>query len=158
IVLGGTTTTLSSATPSIYGQGVIFTAMVAAVAPGAGTPTGTVTFRDGTTDLGRAILDTSGVARFSTNGPSGGPHTISAVYGGDAGFATSVSNSILQLVNGASTSTTVTASADTSVFGQSVTLTATVGGTMGTPTGSVTFKDGTTVLGTASLNVSGTAT
>src|SRR5439155_299947 len=45
--LPGTTTGLtSSVQPSVFGQPVTFTATVAAKSPGAGTPTGTVTFKD----------------------------------------------------------------------------------------------------------------
>jgi sugar lactone lactonase YvrE len=51
------TTLASSANPSVNGEEVSFTATVAAISPGAGTPTGTVTFMDGTTILGTATLD-----------------------------------------------------------------------------------------------------
>src|SRR5207245_771746 len=47
-----TTTVISSATPTVFGQSVMFTATVTASSPGAGTPTGTVTFKDGATTLG----------------------------------------------------------------------------------------------------------
>ena len=58
------------------------------------------------------------------------------------------------------TSLAVSSSANPSVLGQSVTLTATVHPSSGSsvPTGTVTFQDGTTTLGTASLNSSGSAT
>src|SRR5262249_4070900 len=61
----------------------------------------------------------------------------------------------------ASTSTTLAESTDRSVYGQQVTLTATVmSGAPGTgsPTGRVIFYDGTAVLGAAPLNGSGIAT
>ncbi len=45
--------------------------------------------------------------------------------------------------------TTLSTSTATAVFGQPVTLTATVTSAAGVPTGTVTFRDGTTVLGTA---------
>ena len=45
------TSVVSSVSPSLYGQAVTFTATVSAVAPATGTPTGTVTFVDGATDL-----------------------------------------------------------------------------------------------------------
>ena len=65
------------------------------------------------------------------------------------------------MLSSAATSTTVLTPSPTpnpSVFGQSVTLSATVTGSSGTPTGSVTFKDSSTVLGTSNLSVSGVAT
>src|SRR5207253_7996640 len=49
---GTTTAVSSSVNPSVFGQSVTFTATVSAVAPGAGTATGTVTFKDGATTLG----------------------------------------------------------------------------------------------------------
>src|SRR5207249_2096948 len=42
---------ISSPNPSVFGQQVTFTATVTAVSPGSGTPTGTVTLKDGPTPL-----------------------------------------------------------------------------------------------------------
>ncbi|NVN91057.1 MAG: Ig-like domain repeat protein [Desulfuromonadales bacterium] len=57
------------------------------------------------------------------------------------------------------TTTTVNASPNPSVYGQSVTLTATVGKGSGIapPTGTVTFKDGSATLGSGALNANGQA-
>jgi Big-like domain-containing protein/NHL repeat-containing protein len=54
----------------------------------------------------------------------------------------------------------VSSSANPSVFGQAVTLTATVHSSSGAgvPTGTITFQDGATTLGTSPLNSSGSAT
>ena len=60
-------------------------------------------------------------------------------------------------VTAAPTTTTLSAPAS-SAYGTSVTLTATVASTDGTPGGSVTFYSGTTELGTGTLNSSGVAT
>ena len=60
-----------------------------------------------------------------------------------------------------STQTTLTSSQNPSVFGQSVTFTASVGssdGGTGTPTGTVSFQDGRNTIGTGTLNGSGVAT
>ncbi len=54
--------------------------------------------------------------------------------------------------------TTLGSSANPAVYGDSVTLTATVAVTGGTATGTVTFKDGANTLGTATLDGSGQAT
>ena len=56
-----------SPSPSVFGQAVTLTATVIAVAPGAGTPAGSVTFRDGTTVLGTGTLSSGGVATFTTS-------------------------------------------------------------------------------------------
>src|SRR3989441_1978173 len=62
---------------------------------------------------------------------------------------------LTQTVNPAATTTTLTSSANPSIFGQNVILTATV--SPSTATGTLTFKDGPTSLGTGTLS-SGTAT
>jgi autotransporter-associated beta strand protein len=155
-----TTTTLSSsANPSGAGQAVTFTATVAVVSPGAGIPTGTVTFMEGTTTLGTGTLDSTGHATFQTSSLAQGTHTITATYSGDSNFLTSTSSPLTQTVQLAS-ATVLTSSPNPSVFGQSVTFMATVtavAGT-GTPTGTVTFLEGTTVLGSGTLNANGVAT
>jgi hypothetical protein len=153
-----TATTLSANT-AVYGQSVTFTATVTAASPGAGTPSGTVTFLDGTTTLGTANL-VGGLATFSATALAVGSHAIAANYGGDSNFAASASSGKALTVNPDGTTTTLAASPNPSTFGQSVTFTATVtanapGG--GVPGGTVTFKDGKTTLGTAILNVSGVA-
>ncbi len=148
----------SSANPSRFGQSVTFTARVASTATGSSVPTGSVTFMDGAQVLGTGTLDTSGVASISTSGLSGGTHAITAVYGGAAEFSASTSGVFRDVVNQASTSTRLSPSVSQSTFGQTVILTATVTGAAGAPTGSVTFEDGSTVLGTSALNASGIAT
>src|SRR5262249_34918137 len=57
----------SSVNPAVTGQSVTFTATLAAVAPGAGTPTGMVTFKDGNVVLGTAPVGADGTARFTTS-------------------------------------------------------------------------------------------
>jgi Pro-kumamolisin, activation domain/Bacterial Ig-like domain (group 3) len=153
------TTVISSHNPSVFGQSVTFTATVAAVAPGSGTPTGTVTFKNGATVLGTGTLS-SGKATFSTSALAVGPHSITGIYSGSIHYNTGISAVLTETENKASTSTTVISSHNPSVFGQSVTFTATVAAVApgnGTPTGTVTFKNGATVLGTAALG-SGKAT
>jgi hypothetical protein len=58
---------------------------LSAVAPGAGTPTGTVNFKVDGTLLGSGTLS-SGEATFTTNNLAHGSHTISAEYAGDTNF------------------------------------------------------------------------
>ncbi len=152
-VTGGqssTTTSLtSSANPAQYGQPVTFTAVVRA---SSGTPTGTVTFEDGNTVLGTAALDYNGVATFTISTLSLGSHSITAVYSGDSNDLGSTSNAVSLTINQDSTTTTLTSSANPAVYGQPVTFTATVSSLYSTPTGTVTFEDGNTVLGTVALS------
>jgi hypothetical protein len=155
-----TTTVSTSLTPSVYGQSITFTATVTANTPGSGTPSGSVTFEDGTTVLGTGTLNSSGQATFTTATLGAGAHSISAIYGGDGNFTTSTSSTLSQTVNQDATSTVVVSSINPTVSGQAVTFTATVTANApgsGTPTGSVTFKDGTTTLGTGTLNSQGVA-
>lgn len=69
---------------SVCGRAMTFAATVTAVAPGAGTPTGTVTFRADDRPATPATL-TDGVATFTTR-LDPGSHTITAGYSGDAHF------------------------------------------------------------------------
>jgi autotransporter-associated beta strand protein len=156
------TVVTSSPNPSSSGQPVTFTATVAPVVPlRMLTPSGTVTFMDGTNPLGTGILNMSGVATFTAQSLSAGTHSITAVYGGDANFTTSTSAPLTQTVSSAETTIILTSSANPSVFSQAVTLTATVtatGAGMATPTGTVTFSEGTTTLGNGTLDNNGRAT
>ena len=94
-----TTTALSSsANPSTVGQPVTFTATVSANSSGSGTPTGTVTFSDGGSQLGTVTLDTNGTATIATSALAVGGHAITASYGGDQNFTAS-SGSLTQTVN-----------------------------------------------------------
>ncbi len=156
-----TSSVASSANPSVVGQSITFTATIAASAPGSGIPTGTVTFKDGATTLGSGTLDGSGQTTLITSALSLGSHSITVVYAGDANYTTSTSSTLTQTVNQAATTSSVASSANPSVFGQSVTFTATVSASApgsGTPTGTVTFKDGATTLGTGTLDGSGQTT
>ena len=149
-----TTTTLgSSANPAVLGQAVTFTATVAAASPGSGIPTGSVTFKDGSTVIGTGTLNASGQATLTTSSLTVANHTITAVYGGDTNFTTS-SNLLSQVVGHANTSVSLAASVNPAKAGTYVLLTATVvvtapGG--GTPAGTVTFTDGSTKLGIISV-------
>jgi hypothetical protein len=155
---------VGSPTPSsTFGQTVTFTASVAALNSSDGTPTGTVTFEEGTVTLAASVvLDDSGVATFSTSALSVGSHTITAVYSGDIDFADCIGdNSASPQVVQATSSTTVTSSPNGSVFGQAVTFTATVGagpGGPGTPTGTVSFSEGSTILASGVALAGGQAT
>jgi len=148
---GTTTSVAASPSSSVYGQSVTFTATVRVVTPGAGTPTGSVTFMDRSTTLGTGTLNGTGTASFTTSALAIGSHAITAVYGGGGNFTTNSSNAASQIVNQASTTTTLAASPSSTTYGQSVTFTATISVVApgaGTPAGSVEFFDGTTPIGT----------
>jgi hypothetical protein len=83
----------SSLNPSPPGQSVTFTASVSSTS---GTPTGIVTFRDGSTVLGGGTL-ASGVVAVATSALTAGVHSITATYEGDTVFNGAVA-SLMQYV------------------------------------------------------------
>jgi hypothetical protein len=85
-----TTTVTSSANPSVLNQAVTLTATVSSSA--GGTPTGTVTFKDGSATLGTVALDGTGQATFTTSALGVGTHAIRGQYSGDANFTASIGN------------------------------------------------------------------
>ena len=151
-----TSSTLTSDTsPAVFGQTVTFTATVSVNAPGAALPTGTVTFYDGSSVLGSGTLDSSGRATFSTSALNVGDHVITAIYSGDGDCNTSSSAGLTQTIATVDTSSSVVSSVNPAVFGQQVTFTATVSANAtgaATPTGTVTFYDGSSAMGTGTLS------
>ena len=148
IAAATSTALVSSINPSTVGQSVTFTATVTGT-----SPTGSVQFKDGAGNLGSPVALSGGVAILSTSALTQGTHSITAVYSGDPGNATSTSPVVSQVVNPAAagaTTTTLTSSQNPSTLGQSVTFTATVSGT--TPTGTVQFFDGASSLGSATAS------
>ena len=93
-----------SAAAQLLHNTVTFAATVTAATP---TPTGTVTFLEGTTVLGMTALDTNGTvvalaksagAAYATSALTTGSHQIVAVYSGDANFAASTSAPVTYIV------------------------------------------------------------
>jgi hypothetical protein len=155
-----TTTIIADAVnPTVFGQTTTFTATVSVVGPGAGSPTGTIQFKDGASSIGGPIaINGSFKAGFTTNSLTVGAHAITAVYNGDSNFNGSTSAVTTHTVNKANTTTTVSSSPNPSALGQLVTITATVAvnapgsSTVISQTGTVTFKDGPTTIGTGALS------
>ena len=153
-LISTTTAVTSSANPSTSGQSVTFTATGSPAAA-----TGTVQFFDGASSLGTATLS-GGTASLSTSALSVGGHSITAAYNGDSTYAASTSSVLTQTVNGVlvGTTTALTSTPNPSTYGQSVAFTAVVSSLGGTPTGTVTFLDGATTLGSSALDAGGHAT
>ena len=137
---------------------------------GAAPPTGSITFKNGSTTLGTATLVPQII--YSVGGPNGdspeytyaaaaslattaitttGSNSITAVYAGDNNYNSETSSALaITVATGTATTTTLTSSANPTPVGAQPTLTATVSGS---PTsGTVTFYDGTTVLGSTKLS------
>jgi len=125
--------------PSLSGDSLTFTASVTP-----GSATGTVTFLDGGTALSAAIPLSSGSTSFTTSTLAAGSHSITAQYSGDATFNATVSASLSQTVSNpkANSATTIvlSAGANPSVFGTTLTFTASVA--PASATGTVIFFDG----------------
>jgi len=147
-----TTAVSSSLNPSTYGGTVTFTATVTG-----SSPTGTVQFKIDGTNAGSPVALSSGHATYTTSALSGGTHTVTATYGGDANNQGSVGTlSPVQTVNKAASATALSSSLNPSTSGTAVTFTATVTGS--SPTGTVQFAiDGSNVGSPVALS-SGHAT
>jgi probable HAF family extracellular repeat protein len=140
---------------SYAGQPVTFTAVISPLAPRAGTATGTVAFLDGPKTLGTAQLS-GGAASESFPGLALGTHSITAVSSGDSDFLPQTSAPLGHSVITATypSETILASSAPQASFGAPIKLTATVENTTrisGTPTGTVEFTDGATVLAAMGL-------
>jgi hypothetical protein len=91
-----TTSLVSSLNPSNSGSNVTFTAT--ALHTGTRTPTGSMTFKDGTTTLGTVALS-GGSAAFATSALAVGAHSITAAYSGDFNYLASTSPVLKQTVH-----------------------------------------------------------
>ncbi|MBB5055739.1 sugar lactone lactonase YvrE [Granulicella aggregans] len=144
-----------SQNPTNFGQSLTLTA---AVTGNGGTPTGSVTFADGGSNVQTVPVNTSGVATYATSTLTDGTHPFTASYSGDNNDLPATSSvlniQVLQTANLTLTST----SPNPSIARSNVHFVATITALQGIqPTGTITFKDGATVLGTGLIN-GGTAT
>jgi hypothetical protein len=120
-------------------------------------PTGTYvltdTYSGAATTRASGSLDASGEATYTSSTLNAGVHKLSWTYSGDSNFSGATTASAYTLtVSGASTATTISATANPIPYGQSATITAVVSSSSGTPSGAVTLTiDGTTTQ-TASLS------
>jgi hypothetical protein len=169
VTQGMTSVSAVAATPTagLSVGGINMTVLAVAVqpvSPATGTPSGAVTFFDNGTPIGVFTLSGANTSAYLVTAPlTGGSHTFTASYEGDTNFLPSddISKPTLPITVAPVTSTTtLVASASSVTQGSPVTFTATITGARGSfaPTGTVTFKDGNTTLGTGTLNASGVAT
>ncbi|HEY2706098.1 MAG TPA: ice-binding family protein, partial [Candidatus Dormibacteraeota bacterium] len=98
-----TTSLTSSPSSSTTGEPIVLSTTV--TSGGAGTPTGTVRFEDGTTLLGTTPLDSGGRATLTTKALTAGRHTVTALYSGSTSTLTSVSSPLVQTVTGSGSAT-----------------------------------------------------
>ncbi len=157
VILQSSSSTLTSNNnPSLGGAAVTFTATI--VVSGSQPVTGTVTFKDGATVLGSGLVSSANVATYTTSSLATGQHSITASYSGDTYNQASVTPVLVQTVQTASTTTTLSSSANPSTVGGTTILTAQVSGSGAAPTGTVNFQDGSTLLGSSPIGAGGIAT
>lgn len=117
-----------------------------------GGATGTVSFQDNGYTWATPSLSGGQASAGGFNYDGSGLHTVTAIYNGDGNF-NSVSATTTLTINKANTVTQISTNATPANVGQSVTFSALVntGGT--TPTGTVTFLDGGSPIGSGSIDV-----
>lgn len=142
-----TTAVTATPSPSVEEQNIQFTAVVAAVAPGSGAPTGTVTFYADGDALGSAPLtatSSGSTATLDVSDLAPGSYQVTARFGGDADYRASNSAAISHtVIEGAAiveTTTALTSSANPSTYGELITFRAEVAGGDAVPTGTVQFS------------------
>lgn len=159
-VIAATTTTVASSASTTYSASAQSVPLTATVTSSSGAVNeGTVTFEvlQGSTQVGSAVSSSvvNGAAGVSFTLPAAasvGTYTIQASYSDTGGsFAASSDSTHSLTVVLAATSTSVTSSANPVLLQNQITLTATVASAAGTPSGTVTFLNGTTPLGTGTL-------
>lgn len=131
----------SSAAEAFTNTEITFSATVSS---SAGSPSGTVTFYDGSTQLNQATL-ISGLATYATSSLALGAHTITAVYSGDNNFVNVTSSEVTESIEQFTIAT---------AGGSSTTATVSAGGTA-TYNLNVAPPDGTTFATAITFSVSG---
>ncbi|HEX5282501.1 MAG TPA: Ig-like domain repeat protein [Bryocella sp.] len=149
IVEPATATLTSNLNPAVAGVEVMLTANI--LASEGKLPTGILIFRDSGSALGTVALDGGGSAVLRTSSLAVGAHVITVSYGGDSNVA-AASASLNQTIQAATTLVSLSASANPGTYSSPLTLTATVSSNGGPATGTITFLDGGTALGSAILN------
>ena len=157
-----TTITLDTPDPSVVGQSVTVNFSVTPDAASSDNIVGTVMVVDGTgascsTGVSGSILIATGSCALTPT--TAGVKTLTATFTpSDPGLFNGSFDTELHNVDKHGTSTTIARNPSTPVFGQTVTFTATVASTAGTPSGAVFFDDEGVNIGSGVLNASGVVT
>ena len=158
VITGDTTSTALTCQPNPITIGN--TAQLSAIVTSPnGTPTGSIAFTDNGTALATQAL-LSGATSLTYTGSIAGTHTVTATYTPTGPFAAS-SATCSEVVDALPTISNLSVSNGTPIYGTSFQLNASVTANPppgpSIPTGTVTFLNGASTLGTASLSA-GTAT
>ncbi len=153
VLAASTTAAVHVPEPSTFGSA---SSINVTVSGGSGTPTGSVTVKEGATTIGTGTLNGSGQATVALPASTpAGAHNLTVTYGGDATYDVS-SRNVTANVNKASSTTSATAPKKVK-FKQDFDVKATVAAAGGAPTGTVEVYDGTKLIGTGTLS-NGTVT
>ena len=155
-----TVTTLSTDANVLNAGATLHLTANVSLAPGAtadGTLTGSVTFRDGSTVVGTLAINSSGQAILAISTLSVGSHSLTASFAGSTNYAASTSPVVNQTVQQTATQTTLSSVSSTTLVGKPAAFSVVVTSATGVPTGQVSFREGSTVLGTGTLSVTGSA-
>jgi sugar lactone lactonase YvrE len=150
VVLNTSTMALTSSVNPTQINGVTnFAAIIAT----SGVPaTGMVFFYSNGTLIGKGNL-VNGVATIPDSFPTCGVYAITATYAGDGNTAAATAGPLSQVVLCSVTNgSTLTSSLNPSLVGDAVVFNATLVSTGPTPTGSVKFYNGTTLIGQGNLS------
>jgi sugar lactone lactonase YvrE len=135
----------SSAASAGYGSSVTITATLPTAA------SGTVFFLDGGSSIGMGTIS-SGVATFTSSSLATGTHTLTATWAGNTDYQSATSASFTQTIVRVAVTISFTSSRNPSIYGDLVTLHATLTGTNATPTGTLTLTNGGTSIATLTLS------
>ncbi|WP_460973224.1 Ig-like domain-containing protein, partial [Prescottella soli] len=146
------TTVIAAVTNARVGQSTTLKATVTPTAAAGGT----VKFKDGGQLLAEVVVNASGEATYAWTPTADGNHSITADYSGRAGVAASTGTATVNVAPkpAQNTDSTTVISVGKAQVGVAQTISAQVTGGAG---GTVTFKDGNTVIGTAAVDGSGRA-
>jgi hypothetical protein len=160
VIEEGSTASATALTPSVSAAAVgLPVTLTATVTGSAGTPTGTVSFYNGGTDisnlLGTVVVNGSGMAALTTSFTTAGTQNIIASYEGNDTYASSIGTTTVAVA--ANATAVITSSANNVPVGSTPTYTVTLVGnaTLGTPAGTVQFFFDGTALGAAQTLTAG---
>ncbi|SDD61347.1 Ig-like domain-containing protein [Rhodococcus tukisamuensis] len=151
---GTSTIALAPVTDAQVGRASTVTATVSPAAAG-----GTVELRDGAVSLATLPVGNDGKVTYQWVPAAAGAHTLTATFSGRDGVIGSTTTGQVTVAEAPASntdSTTTLSPVGGATVGQATTLTAKV--TPADAGGTVTFKDGNTVVGTAQVGADGTAT
>ncbi len=155
-----TVTTLGSDASVLNAGATLHLTTSVSLAPGAvadGALTGNVTFKDGSSVLGVVSINPGGQATLPVSALSVGSHSLTASFAGNTNYAASNSSAVGLTVQQTVTQITLSSTSSTTLAGKPAGFSVTVTSATGIPSGPVSLRDGATVIGTATLSLTGSA-